>query len=184
MIFRILIVVVDNDLASFINRGKERIIPVEWLREKYFQERGASLTTSAFVISHNRRDLHNEIIRLRQRAEGVILIYQQEASSEAKSFSKSCFVRALETGGNVSNMLARNIAAVLREFVSFSKFFDEMKYKQLFLLPFNNFSAGDFASLCSLLADGGKEFANTLPQLISNLKRHQQPKRLSRSPAA
>jgi hypothetical protein len=182
MIFRILIVVVDDKLAAHIRGEGDRIIPKEWLTKGYFQERGASLTASAFVISENSQALYNEIVKLRQKADGIILIYQKETSPQVKFYARSCFVRTLEKGGNFSNMLARNISITLREFAAFSKYFDAMKYQQLCLLPFDIFRAHEFNVLCNLLATGDKHFISMLPNIFSEFKRRQQPKRTGRSP--
>jgi hypothetical protein len=181
VIVRIIILVVDLELGSFIRTNKERIIPKEWLTRDYFKERGASLTASEFVISTNKAALQNEISRLRKEAEGVILLYQQEASEDVAPFSSSCFARKLEIGGNNQNMLYKNIAFVLKQFELFSKYFDELKHQQIFLLPFHNFAADEFCDLCRLLTAGGNDFASNLSQLIVKLKRRQRPKRPSKS---
>ena len=175
MIFRILIVGSDEKLASFVNAEKERIIPKEWQRT--FQERGVSLTASAFVTTDNKLALYNEIVRLREKAEGLIIMHQPDSFVETKLFSRSCFVRQLGIGGNIQNMLSKNIALVLRQFALFSALFDQMKYKQIFLLPFGNFGASDFIDLCNLLSDGAGDFCQRLPRIVDALKRRQRPKR-------
>jgi hypothetical protein len=183
MLIRIVFATSSPDRSKFVNVQKTRLLP------DAFNARSYPHKFSIGGIHYGEGDFVSRVATMARESEqcydAIIALWEADPRARIDIFSSAFFNKTIKFSDRESeslNFFRSTLAKTIKEFVMFSRLFEDAKYMKCFLLPLSVFVANEMRDLEDLLGLGNREgiFGHNLNSTVEKIRRRQFPKPFSR----